>query len=271
VQSTLDPSAGPIIEIVAIGTELVMGRVQDTNTYWLAQQIVLLGGHVRRAMMIEDDRAEIVDALGDSVRRGTHILLTTGGLGPTPDDLTSECLAELARTTVAPHEPTLDAFVRRRNLKSRAELTPNLVRMATVPRTATVLQNPAGWAPCVALALGKTRVYAMPGPPREVEGIFTAHVAPVIARASGIHRLAERVSVDMWESELSPLMQEVARRFPGSFLKGYIAMRNGSDDRLPVDIIVSHADRDEAAATLQAAIALFEELVRAKGKTVRRG
>jgi len=261
----------PTVEIMAIGTELVMGRVLDTNTHWLEGQIVSLGGHVRRAMMVEDDRAEIVDAVRDAIRRRTELLITTGGLGPTPDDVTAACIAEVAGTTCAPHDPTLDDFVRRRNLKSRDDLTPNLIRMATVPVGATVLQNPAGWAPCCVLALDGTTIFVMPGPPREVEGVFTAHVAPVIARRSGIHRLAERVTVDLWESELAPVIEEVMRRFPGSYLKGYVAMRTAAEDRLPVDVVVSQPDPDQAAATLQAAIACFEELLRAKGKTVKRG
>jgi len=108
--------AGPLhdvtVEIIAIGTELVMGRIQDTNTFWMEQQIVPLGGHVRRALMVEDDREEIIDAVRSAISRRTAFVITTGGLGPTPDDLTSECLADIAGTIPVPHEPTLDEFVR---------------------------------------------------------------------------------------------------------------------------------------------------------------
>jgi molybdenum cofactor synthesis domain-containing protein len=262
------------IEIIAIGTELVMGRIQDTNTFWMEQRIIALGGHVRRAVMVEDSREEILDVLRNAVARHTDLVITTGGLGPTPDDLTAACLAELVGTTAVPHGPTLDEFVLRRNFKSREELTPNLVRMATVPQTATILSNPIGWAPCVALNIGNgsghTRVFAVPGPPNEMQGVFTAHIAPAIAEASGICRIAERVTIDMWESEASPLMQEVMARFPGSFLKGYIAMRTAAEDRLPVDVVVAHSDPVAATTTLHAAVNLFEELLLAKGKTLER-
>ncbi len=271
--------AGPLhdvtVEIIAIGTELVMGRIQDTNTFWMEQQIVPLGGHVRRALMVEDDREEIIDAVNSAISRRTAFVITTGGLGPTPDDLTSECLADIAGTVPVPHEPTLDEFVRRRNLKGGEELTWNLIRMATVPKTATVLPNPIGWAPCVKLQIGngtgKTTVFAVPGPPNEMQGVFTAHIAPEIAKATGICRLAERVTIDMWESEASGLFQEVMRRFPGSFLKGYIAMRSAPEDRLPVDIIVAHSDPEEAQRRLYDAVTLFGELVTAAGRTMERG
>ena len=264
------PHDVPDVEIVAIGTELVMGRVLDTNTHWIEGQVVMLGGHVRRATAVEDVRSEIVDVIRDSVRRRTNVIITTGGLGPTPDDITSECLAEITGTTVAQHEPTLDDFVVRRELGSRDELTPNLIRMATVPVNATVHQNPVGWAPCIEIAVESSRIFAMPGPPREVEGVFTAHVAPVVAALSPVFRLAERITVDLWESELSPTIEEVMRRFPGSYLKGYVAMRNGREERLPVDVIVADTDRDRAAHTLELTMACLDELLRKRGKTLRR-
>lgn len=268
------PASDITVEIIAIGTELVMGRIQDTNTFWMEQQIVPLGGHVRRAVMVEDDREEILDAVTSAITRHAAFVITTGGLGPTPDDLTFECLAELAGTTVAPHEPTMDEFVRRRKLNSRDELTWNLVRMATVPKTATVLQNPLGWAPCVRMDFGNTdkmtRLFAVPGPPNEMQAVFATHIAPAIAEASGICRVAARVTIDMWESEASPLFQEVMKNFPGSFLKGYIAMRSAPEDRLPVDVIVAHTDRDEAVRRLREAVDLFERLLQAAGRTMER-
>jgi len=264
------PHNVPNVEIVAIGTELVMGRVLDTNTHWIEGQVVTLGGHVRRATAVEDVRPEIIDVIRNAIRRGTDVIIATGGLGPTPDDITSECLAEIAGTTVARHGPTLDDFVARRELDSRDDLTPNLLRMATLPVDATVHQNPVGWAPCVEMAVEASRIFAMPGPPLEVEGVFTAHVAPVIAELSPVFRLAERVSVDLWESELSPTIEEVMQRFPGSYLKGYVALRNGREERLPVDVIVADTDRDRASRALEATMACLDDLLRERGKSLRR-
>jgi nicotinamide-nucleotide amidase len=258
----------PSIEIVAIGTELVMGRVLDTNTHWIEGQVVNLGGRVRRAVAVEDDPAEILDVLRDAVRRKTDVVVTTGGLGPTPDDVTSECLAQLAGTTVEPHGATLDDFVLRRDMKSRDELTPNLLRMATVPLGATIHANAVGWAPCIDLQVDGTRVFALAGPPKETEGVFTAHVAPVVAELSSVFRLAERVTVDLWESELSPYIEEVMRHFPGSYLKGYVAMR--AEERLPVDVIVSDVDHERAQVTLEQAMTMFTDLLGEQGKTVER-
>src|SRR5438132_14285810 len=81
------------IEIFAVGTELVLGRIQDTNSFWMAQRIGELGGVVRRITQLADDVDDIAHAIRDSLRRGTSIVITCGGLGPTPDDLTVEAVS----------------------------------------------------------------------------------------------------------------------------------------------------------------------------------
>src|SRR5436305_13900106 len=83
------------VEIFSIGTELLIGRIQDTNSFWLAQQASELGAEVGRITIVGDDRAVILGALREAVARGARTVLTTGGLGPTPDDLTVECVAAL--------------------------------------------------------------------------------------------------------------------------------------------------------------------------------
>src|SRR5947207_10421331 len=165
--------AGAPIELFAIGTELVIGRIQDTNSYWMAQKIAELGGNLRRVTQLVDDLDQIVEALGDSLRRGTGVIITSGGLGPTPDDLTVEAVAKvLGRATVV-DEPTLEDYMRRRNLTSRDELSAGLIKMATVPEGSEVRQNPAGWAPCTFVHHDGGTIVIMPGPPKELEAVFT--------------------------------------------------------------------------------------------------
>src|SRR5262249_27905892 len=96
----------PGVEIFSIGTELVMGRIQDTNAFWMAQELVGLGALVRRITVLPDDLDTIVEALAGAVQRQTDVVLTSGGLGPTPDDLTVHALAALVGVQAAVHEPT---------------------------------------------------------------------------------------------------------------------------------------------------------------------
>src|SRR3712207_4608763 len=99
----------------------------------MAQQIAELGGNLRRVTQLVDDLDQIVDALDDSMRRGTGIIITTGGLRPTPDDLTVEAVARVLNRETVVDEATLDDYMRRRNLSSRDEISPGLRKMATVP------------------------------------------------------------------------------------------------------------------------------------------
>ena len=94
----------PVIELFSIGTELILGQIQDTNAHWIAQQVLQLGGTLRRATMLRDEADEMLEALEDSVSRKTDLILTTGGLGPTPDDMTVEIIANIIGTRQVVHE-----------------------------------------------------------------------------------------------------------------------------------------------------------------------
>lgn len=262
---------GTPIEVYAIGTELVLGRIQDTNSYWMAQQIAELGGNLRRITQLVDDLDQIVEALRDSLRRGTGIIITTGGLGPTPDDLTVEAVARALNRGTVVDEPTLEDYIRRRNLSSRADISPGLMKMATVPEGSEVRQNPAGWAPCTFVRHDAGMIIIMPGPPKEMEAVFTLHVSEAIAQASARKTAALRVVVNMFESEVSPLLQEVMARYPGCYLKAYVAMRDPSGQTLPVDVVAAAADDAAAHHLLQEALSFFGELVTARGKTMEYG
>jgi nicotinamide-nucleotide amidase len=254
------------IEIFAIGTELVLGRIQDTNSFWMAQRIGAVGGQVRRVTALADDLDDIVHALADSLRRGTRILITSGGLGPTPDDLTVAAVARALGCGTAVHEPTLADYVRRRNLSGRDQVTPGLLKMATVPEGAEVFQNPAGWAPCSLVRAGEAAVLILPGPPKEMEAVFTMYVADFIRSRAANQSAALRVVVNMFESEVSPLLQEVMALHPNTYLKAYVAMREAFDQGLPVDVVATAVDAEAAHHALQQAVTCFANLVHDRGK-----
>lgn len=260
----------PTVEIFSMGTELVMGRIQDTNSFWMAQELVVLGAAVRRITILPDELDTMVQALAQAVARRTAVVLTSGGLGPTPDDLTVQALAALAGVQPVVHEPTLDAYVQRRNLSGRGELTDALFRMATVPAGAAVYQNPAGWAPCVSVTRADTTLFALPGPPKEMQAVFTMHVVPYFTTTYPAHAASLRVAVHMYESELTPLFAQVRARFPSTYLKGYIAL-GGRDtpEGMPVDIIARNADDVPAETILQQAVEYLATLVAERGQTLR--
>jgi nicotinamide-nucleotide amidase len=260
----------PAVEIFSLGTELVMGRIQDTNAFWMAQELVALGANLRRITVLLDDLDMMLEAFEHAISRHTNVVITTGGLGPTPDDLTVQALSALIGVQPVIHEPTLDAYVQRRNLSGRGELTPALLRMATIPQGAQVYQNPAGWAPCISVTKAMTTFFALPGPPKEMQAIFTMYLVPFFTTTYPSHAASLRVAVNMYESELAPLFAQVRARYPTTYLKGYIAL-GGRDtpQGMPLDIIARGTAGVPAETILQQAVAYLSELLAAQGQTLR--
>ena len=264
-----DPETRPTspVEILSIGTELLLGRIQDTNSFWLAQQIADLGGTVARISVIGDDQPTIVGALRDAVGRGARTIVTTGGLGPTPDDLTVAAVAELLGVETVVDRPTVQDYLRRRAIREE-ELTPALRAMATVPAGTHVFPSPAGWAPLIRADLDGCAIFLLPGPPQEVQAIFARYLADHFGGERGGRSVVHRVYVDMWESEVSPLLQQVMDAVPGTYCKGYIAL--GNQRFLPIDVVARGDDDAGARAALDRALEMLAGLVAEAGRDFQR-
>ena len=260
-------ATAPMIELYSVGTELVYGRIQDSNSFWMAQQIVNLGGRIRRITQLTDDRADMLDAFRSTVDRGTDLVIMSGGLGPTPDDMTSSVLAELGDTTLVVDEAVIADFMDRRGIDSREEMNPNLVTMATIPATARPIVNPVGWAPCIAVPVDGTTFLALPGPPREMEAVFVRHVVPYISEHYEVKAATQRVLINTHESSVAPHFQEIMEQYPGSYIKGYIALTD-QPGWLPVDIVTTGANAEEAQLGLQDIIDVLRKKLQADGKTL---
>ena len=259
---------GLTAELFSIGTELTLGRIQDTNSSWMATRLTEMGVSTRRITILSDDLPDIVEALRSSVDRRTGLMIASGGLGPTPDDMTVEALCRLSGRDSQVCEHIVEDYMRRRAI-SREDVSEGLLKMATSPVGADVQPNPAGWAPCIRLELDATTFFVLPGPPREMEAVFTTHVAPYLSARMTRRTHSLRVVVNMFESEVSPLMQEVMARCEDVYLKAYVALRDGPDHGLPVDIVASGPDETTSLVRLREAEQLFADLVRSRGKTIR--
>ena len=257
----------PVIELFSIGTELILGQIQDTNAHWIAQQILQLGGQLRRVTMIRDEFDEILEAMEDAIHRKTDLILTTGGLGPTPDDMTVQVIAKILGVQPIVHEETLASFMERRGLTDRDDVNDAMVNMATVPETAEVFQNPVGWAPCVRVTKDSSSMLLMPGPPREMKSIFESYIAPLIAERYSAKTATLRVYVNMFEAEVSPLLQQVMGQHPNVYLKAYVALRRDDNQYMPIDLVSTGSDEDNAQFQLQGAAESLRALVMEKGKS----
>lgn len=162
-------------EIVATGSELTLGRIANTNAQWLSQRLLDLGFDVRFHTAVGDRLPDLLEA----IRRAAgscDLVVVTGGLGPTRDDLTRDVVARLTGREMVTDKEAL-ASIRARLDLIQIPLTPKNAVQARVPDGAEVFQNPAGMAPGFAIRLGRAWVVALPGVPREMRAIFDASVA----------------------------------------------------------------------------------------------
>jgi nicotinamide-nucleotide amidase len=176
------PFARPILtaELLAVGSELTVGETTDTNSGELARSLVAHGVAIARIANLPDDLAVVVEALRDALARA-DLVVTTGGLGPTPDDLTRESVAEVCGETVTIDETTL-SWLRALWARRRQPFPATNVKQAWVIPSATVLPNPNGTAPGWWVDRPDGRVIVtLPGPPREMRPMWADEVLPRLA------------------------------------------------------------------------------------------
>lgn len=217
----------PNAALLAIGNELLNGDVRDLNLFTLSRELTHLGFEVGPALMVRDVPSAI--AAGVEFVLDTHpdVLLCSGGLGPTEDDLTLSALATALERPLELNEAAY-AMVETQYARLLAQhyLThtgPEVARqkMATLPRGATPLPNPIGTAPSVRMQAGAMWLYILPGVPAELDAIFAEFIVPDLRQYFELGVWAEAsllVHCDD-EAELAPWLREVAQRHPQVYLK----------------------------------------------------
>jgi len=187
--------AGPLnvpltAEILAIGSELLTPFRVDTNSLFLTSRLNDLGIEVI-AKSVVGDRPEALEAALRLAISRADIVVTSGGLGPTDDDLTREAMVAVAGVT-STEDPAVVEAIARRFASRNMEMPAINRRQAMVPAGATVLDNPRGTAPGLWLPVGTSVMVALPGPPRELKPMWDDHVASKIAERTGPQRLRRR-------------------------------------------------------------------------------
>lgn len=233
-------------EILTIGDELTRGEIVDSNSSWMAAELWDMGITVAWMTSCRDDRDDMRRALRDAAGRA-HVVLVSGGLGPTEDDLTVDVIAEVAGVGVVTDEPSL-ARMKARFEKARFPLTPNNLRQVRAPAGATVFANPAGLAPGFEIAIGAATLFVMPGVPRELKAIWETAVAGRIReRTSGAARIARRVYrvFGIGESHIDHRLAGIVDGVAGASVHYQVAF-----PETLVKLVVNDAEQAVADATL---------------------
>jgi nicotinamide-nucleotide amidase len=205
-------AAPPVAEVLTIGDELLSGETVDTNASWLDARLEAWGWAVHRHVTVPDDVDAIAGALREAAARA-RLVIASGGLGPTDDDLTLEALARALDVPLVEHAETW-ARIEARFARLGRVLTPNNRRQARVPRGAEVFANEAGTAPCVRAELGAASVFVVPGVPREMRHLADAVIAPRVTQPGP--RLARRTlrTIGLGESRLEHELRDVVAGWP---------------------------------------------------------
>ena len=181
----------PTVEILSTGDELLTGQIVDTNSAWLMDRLWDLGVMVRRKTLVGDDRQDLIAALRETTSRA-DVVVMSGGLGPTEDDLTAECVAAALGVALEEDAASLAAIRARFESLGRV-MTPNNAKQARFPRGAAILPNRWGTAPGFAVRLGQAELVCLPGVPAEYKGLCEEAVLPRIATRAGGEAPAARI------------------------------------------------------------------------------
>ncbi|MEB3860851.1 MAG: nicotinamide mononucleotide deamidase-related protein [Desulfurococcales archaeon] len=234
--------------ILTIGNEILIGRIVNTNASWLASRLTLLGFRVARIITVPDDVADIAEEVGRAVARA-RVVVTTGGLGPTYDDVTLEGVARALGRRLTVNDRALD-MVRRFYEARGLELTEERVKMAMLPEGAEAIPNPVGAAPGSIIDHGGALVISLPGVPSEMKEMFTRYVEPRLREIAPNVALVECYArvIGVPESGLAPVVKRAARSREGVYLKTHPKGHELEGPVIEVRALASAGSVEEARA-----------------------
>jgi nicotinamide-nucleotide amidase len=197
-------------EVLAVGTELLLGQIVDTNSAWIGEQLAATGIDSYEHRAVGDNRRRIVAALRELLDRSDAVIVC-GGLGPTQDDLTRDAIAEVMGVPLVRHLDLAEQIAAMFRSRLRDMPESNL-RQADVPEGGAAIPNPLGTAPGLRCEIEGKVVYAVPGVPYEMQEMVRTHVLPdLLARAGEASVIVSR-SLKTWGTSESALAEMVAHR-----------------------------------------------------------
>ncbi len=246
--------------VISIGTELTHGQIVDTNGAWLSAELAELGLRTQRHVTIPDDVGAIETVILEAAT-ASDVVLVTGGLGPTDDDLTRQALAHAAGVELQLHPPTLE-HLREFFAARKREMSPANAVQAMVPQTGTAIPNQCGTAPGLRIELRGTPCYALPGVPFEMRDMFAREVAPALRLIAGgaCLRCRQLHTFGLGESGLGERIADLMERGRNPEIG-----TTASHGVVSIRISATAASRDDAEAQLDEA---ESELRRRLGEVV---
>jgi len=200
-------------EIIAIGSELLTPSRTDTNSLWLTERLNSVGIDVKLKTIVGDDEARLEETIRDAMKR-SNIIVATGGLGPTEDDITRKIFSRVMNRPLILNEKVLTGI--KQLFESRGyKMTSNNERQALIPQGADVLANPNGTAPGLLIREDGKFIFILPGPPREMKPMFDNFAMPLLREASAGVRIRKRLlkTTGIGESMLDDMIAPIYTKY----------------------------------------------------------
>ena len=251
-------------EVVAVGTELLLGQIVDTNSAWLGEQLALAGIDRTHGQVVGDNLERIVAALGLALGRADAVIVC-GGLGPTQDDITRDALAAVMGVDLVTDDAAAERILERFAARGR-RMPANNLRQALVPVGATAIADPQpGTAPGLICPVGDKVVYAVPGVPYEMREIVRGAILPDLARRAGTVAVIRSRTLRTWGDSESGLAEKLADHMAeldgGGPTAPTLAFLASGIEGLKVRITVKADDEATALARLDAEDAVVRRII----------
>lgn len=248
------------VEIICFGNELLIGKTINTNANWLGKRLVMLGAELQRITTIGDVLEDMAGVVQEALQRKPDVIITTGGLGPTFDDMALAAIAQALNRELELNEQAVE-FIKERLTKLRKErgldfeLTKERLGMAMVPKDASVLKNRAGSAPGVVVKENDTLIFSVPGVPSEMKAIFDHEITKYFNLDPDVQFYERSIKVNhIPESELANAISEIREKFPTIYIKTHPhSSKASAEGMIEVEIHITSLCSEEESVKLKEA------------------
>ena len=231
--------------LVIIGNEILSGRTQDKNTSWIGEKMAAHGVPLAEVRVVPDIEEKVVEAV-NAMREAYDYVFTTGGIGPTHDDITAACIAKAVGADFERHEEAYQVLL---DYYGPDELTDARATMADMPKGATLIPNPVSGAP----GFRVENVFVMAGVPRIMQAMLE-HVIVEISPGKPI--LSNSISCNLMESIVAEGLGQVQEQFESVDIGSYPSFRDG---KLTVSVVLRSSDEDTLKDATNAVLSLIAE------------
>ncbi|MSO17191.1 MAG: competence/damage-inducible protein A [Acidimicrobiia bacterium] len=234
--------------VLAIGTELLLGQIVDTNSAWLGEQLALAGIDSYDHRKVGDNLGRMVTALSDLLDEAQAVIVC-GGLGPTPDDVTREAIAEVMGVPLVRREELVEKIAAMFGMRDR-DMPANNLRQADIPEGACVIPNSLGTAPGIMAEIAGKVIYAVPGVPYEMQAMIKDFVIPDLLERAGMRSVIVSRSLKTWGTSESGLAEMIATQVDAQSNPSIAFLARGIEG-LYVRLTAKAANESDARALIE--------------------